>query len=90
MASDLEPRMLENICNAIDHHSETCAYPPTAIALNPDDRDELDWDDIRGLPIRAHDDVKHQRFRIICDKPVKALPELAAEKEKDKELVGAC
>lgn len=84
MPSDLEPKMLENICRAIDDHSNKCNWPPTAIALNADDRDELDWDEIRGLPIIPHDDVMPRRFRILCDKP-NAMTR-AAKEVKEREL----
>lgn len=80
----LEAKMLENISRAIDDHGEKCMYPPTAVALNVDDRDELDWDEIRGLPIIPHDDVPRERFRILCDKP-NAMTR-AAREAKEKEL----
>lgn len=66
----LEVRMLENICKAIDSHAERCDFPPTAVALHPRAREELDWNEIRGLPIVHDEDLDRWRFRIICDRPV--------------------
>ena len=60
--------MLANICKAIDDHAGRCDFPPTAVVLNPKAKDELDWDEVRGLPVTTDERLERWRFRIACDR----------------------
>ena len=80
MASS-EPKNLEAISKAIDHHNATCEFPAVAIAMNPFEVERLGWDSIRGLPIEGDPSLGTGAFRIVC-----ARDEL---EEREVELVEA-
>jgi hypothetical protein len=55
---------LEAICAALDDHASKCDFEVLAIALNPLNHERLDWEEIRGIPVRP--DEHEGRLRIEC------------------------
>ena len=82
MTSSSEPKNLEAISKAIDHHNATCEYPAVAVAMNPFEVERLGWETIRGLPIRPDANLGTGMFRIVC-----ARDELEHSEEETVEAV---
>jgi hypothetical protein len=61
-----EAKNLKVICEAMDHHANTCGEPLIEIRLNPFEVERLDWQEIRGVPVKADDDIGTGRFKLIC------------------------
>ena len=59
--------MLENIVNALAHHDQTCPMPAQAILLSHFDYERFGWEEVKGVPVHAADDIQPERFRIQCD-----------------------
>lgn len=62
-----EAKNLEAIQRAIVQHNGNCGAPITAILLNPFEVERLDWEEFRGIPIKADDDLPTGRFRLVCE-----------------------
>lgn len=63
----LEAKMLENIVAGLAQHDQSCPMPAQAILVSNFDRERFDWDEVKGVPVVASDDVQPERFRIQCD-----------------------
>lgn len=62
-----EAKNLEAISKAIDQHNANCPLgPAAAVLMNPYEAERLDWDEIRGVPIKADERIGTGRFRIVC------------------------
>lgn len=59
---------LEVICAAIDSHAESCGRRLLVILLNPDDLEQLGWEDLRGVPLEPDADLPTGRFRLVCER----------------------
>jgi hypothetical protein len=57
---------LEAIQKAMVKHAGNCASPLLEIRLNPFEVERLGWDDFRGVPIVADDQLGTGRFRLVC------------------------
>ena len=65
MASS-EAKNLEAISKAIDQHERACEYPTLAVLMNPYEVERLGWEEIRGVPVRADEQLRPGRFEILC------------------------
>lgn len=61
-----EAANLRVICEAMDRHDRNCGAPLLEIRLNPFEEERLGWDDIRGVPVKADDEVDTGRFKLVC------------------------
>ena len=68
MGGDAEPKNLEAISKAIDHHNSTCPWPASEVRMSPFEVERLGWEEIHGLPIVADPNVGTGRFRIVCSR----------------------
>lgn len=86
-----EARNLQRISEAIDQHSERCGAPLVAVLLSPFELDRIDWDEIRGVKLRADDTLPTGRFRLLCSGQHNEgeQAEAAAEAPRVGELVKA-
>ncbi|MBI4896838.1 MAG: hypothetical protein HY827_00535 [Actinobacteria bacterium] len=75
----LEAKMLENIVNALAHHDQTCPMPAKAILLSNFDHERFGWDDVKGVPVQASNDIQPERFRIQCDGSANGIEEALEE-----------
>jgi hypothetical protein len=53
--------------DSIHEHAESCGDRVTAIALHPDDFEELALVEIWGLPVLAWGEIPRGGFRLLCD-----------------------
>jgi hypothetical protein len=67
MSKNSEAQNLERITKALERHDKNCDFPATAIYMNPFEVQRLDWDKIKGVPIRPDPNLQTGRFRIVCD-----------------------
>jgi hypothetical protein len=75
---------LEAIQAAVVRHNGNCPSELEAIEMHPYEVDRLGWDDFRGTPIRANDEVAKGAFRLVCSGDHGAAP---AVQEEARELV---
>jgi hypothetical protein len=75
-----EGKNLAAITAAIKQHNTTCAYPATAVRMNPFEVERLGWDEILGVPIEPDPSMGSAQFRIDCGKPT-GTPAEEAEDE---------
>jgi hypothetical protein len=68
MASAAEAKNLEAISRAIDQHNSNCPFPASEVRMNPFEIERLGWEEIRGLPIVADENLGTGSFRIICSR----------------------
>lgn len=61
-----EARRLQSLQLALDQHAKRCGDPVRAILLNPFERDRLDWDDFRGIPIEDCAELPTGVVKIDC------------------------
>jgi hypothetical protein len=61
-----EAKNLKVICEAMDQHNRNCPSPLIEIRLNPFEVERLQWDEIRGVPVKADDDIGTGRFKLVC------------------------
>lgn len=66
MASS-EAENLKVIAEAIDQHKENCPGKLLAVLMNPFEVARLDWDEIKGVPIKPDEKIGTGRFRLACD-----------------------
>jgi len=64
--SGAEPKNLEAISQAIDHHNRSCPFPAAEVRMNPFEADRLGWEEIRGLPVVPDAEIGTGRFKIVC------------------------
>ena len=64
--SSAEPKNLEAITKAIEHHNNSCEFPAVAVEMNPFEVERLGWDTIKGLPIHPEPNMGTGSFRIVC------------------------
>jgi hypothetical protein len=70
-----EAKNLAVITAAVRQHNATCAYPATAVRMNPFEVERLGWDEILGVPIEPDPSMGSAQFRIDCGKPTGAPSE---------------
>lgn len=63
---NLEPRMLEMICRALDDHDKRCGRTPAAVRMHPKMLEHLDWDEVRGVPLEPDPQIEPAKLRIVC------------------------
>lgn len=63
----LEAKMLENIVTGLAHHDASCPMPAQAVLISHFDMERFGWDEVKGVPVQAVDDIQPERFRIQCD-----------------------
>lgn len=61
-----EAKNLRVICEAMDQHSRNCGKPLVEVRMNPWEVERLDWSDIRGVPVKANDEIGTGRFKLVC------------------------
>lgn len=61
-----DAKVLESLQRALDAHAAQCGDPVRAILMSPFDRNDLDWDDFRGIPIESDDSLATGVVRIDC------------------------
>jgi hypothetical protein len=57
---------LKAIQAAMVRHNGNCGEPITEIRLNPFEVERLGWEDFRGVPIVADDQIGTGRFHLVC------------------------
>jgi hypothetical protein len=63
---DAAAKNLEAIGMAIVQHNGNCQEPLTEIRMNPFEVERLGWDEFRGVPIAADEEIGTGRFRLVC------------------------
>lgn len=61
---------LEAIAKALKQHDDSCEYPVREIRMAGFEIERLGWEDFRGIPIVADENMGTGRFRLVCDKPL--------------------
>lgn len=61
-----EARRLQSLQLALDQHESRCGDQVRAILLNPFERDRLDWDEFRGIPIEPAPELPTGVVKIDC------------------------
>jgi hypothetical protein len=77
-----EAKNLEAIQAAIVQHNGNCGSPILAILMNPFEVERLDWEDFRGIPIKADDSIGTGRFRLVCEGQHGSTPAPSIEETK--------
>ncbi len=62
-----EAKNLQAIQRAIVKHNGNCGSPILEIRMNPFEVERLDWQEFRGIPIKADDGIGTGRFRLVCE-----------------------
>src|SRR5262249_50866978 len=75
----LEAKMLEKIVEGLSRHDQSCPMPAQAILVSHFDRERFDWDEVKGVPVQASDDVQPERFRIQCDGSANGIEDAVQE-----------
>lgn len=75
----LDAKMLKNIVAGLAHHDATCPMPARAVLLNPGNFELFGWDEIKGVPVEASDNVAPERFRIDCSGSASGIEDVLEE-----------
>lgn len=69
-------RVLLKAAKAFEAHARDCGDRVVAIALHPDDHDELSIAEMWGLPVLAADDVPKGTLRLLCEANGVVIPDV--------------
>lgn len=62
-----DAKNLARICEAIEIHDRRCGRPAVEIRMCPFEVERLGWDEVRGIPVVADEDLGSGRFLILCE-----------------------
>lgn len=72
MRSDV--RNLEAIAKGVHQHALRCPGELTEIRMAPFEVERLGWDDYKGIPIVADEEMPTGRFRLVCEREQLHVP----------------
>lgn len=62
-----DAKNLEALQKAIVQHNGNCGSPILEIRMSPFEVERLGWEDFRGIPIVADEQIGTGRFRLVCE-----------------------
>ena len=65
---------LEALWLAVVRHNGNCGSPLLEIRMSPFEVERLGWEEFRGIPIVADDQIGTGRFRLVCEGDHKEAP----------------